>query len=241
MNKVIHINHQIGDHVEHPAAYEAAIKARIRANASKTRRQNWLATHADAERLSDWLHQSGEFRDRYACGNVWSNDRGACCENYDFKCSHIGPKAHPLVAGMFAGDFGQLLLKMRDSLVEWGGLTDKQTDLVRRSLARAEERLLKAKERREERIAGDRATSRHVGTVGERIELTLHCEKVFEFASQFGMTYINICRDESGNVVVYKGSNGFEEGETLRVKATIKSHGERDGVAQTFIARPKAI
>lgn len=241
MNRTIRMNYQVGEHVEHPSAYENAIKARIKANASKTRRRNWLATHADAERLSDWLHQSGEFQDRYACGNPWSNDKGACCENYDFKCSHIGPKAHPLVAGMFAGDFGGVLLKMRDALVEWGGLTDKQTDLVRRSLARAEERLQKAKERREERIASDRATSRHVGTVGERMDLTLTCEKVFEFEGQFGVTYINICRDESGNVVVYKGSNGFERGETFRVKATIKAHDERDGVAQTLISRPKKI
>lgn len=241
MSKVIHINHQIGDHVEHPSAYEAAIKARIKANASKTRRTKWLATHPDAERLRDWLHQSGEFQDRYACGNTWSNDRGACCANYDFKCSYTGPKAHPLVAGMFAGDFGQLLLKMRDALVEWGALTDKQTDLVRRSLARAEERLAKSQQRREERLANDRATSHHIGTVGERMELTLTCEKVFEFDSQFGMTFINICRDPSGNVVVYKGSNGFERGETLRVKATIKAHDERDGVAQTLISRPKTI
>jgi len=31
------------------------------------------------------------------------------------------------------------------------------------------------------------------------------------------------------------------EGETLRVKATVKAHEERDGVAQTLIARPKEI
>lgn len=241
MNKSTTIYSGGGNHIEHPDAYEAAIKARIKANASKTRRTKWLATHPDAERLRDWLHQSGEFQDRYACGNTWSNDRGACCANYDFKCSHIGPKAHPLVAGMFAGNFGQLLLKMRDALVEWGALTDKQTDLVRRSLARAEERLANAQQRREERLASDRATSHHIGTVGERMELTLTCEKVFEFEGQFGVTFINICRDPSGNVVVYKGSNGFERGETLRVKATIKAHDERDGVAQTLISRPKTI
>ena len=73
------------------------------------------------------------------------------------------------------------------------------------------------------------------------MELTLTCEKVFEFEGQFGVTFINICRDPSGNVVVYKGSNGFERGETLRVKATIKAHDERDGVAQTLISRPKTI
>ena len=120
--------------VEHPEAYEAAIKARIKANASKTRRKNWLATHPDAQRLWDWLHGCGEFESRFKCGAV-----------------------------------------------------------------------------------------------------------INAFESQFGYTYINICKDADGNVVVYKGSNRFEEGETVRVKATVKSHEERDGVAQTLIARPKAM
>lgn len=228
-------------HVENPGAYERAIEARIKANASKTRRQNWLATHADAQRLSDWLHQSGEFRDRYVCGNSWDNNIGMCCANYNDKCSNIGPKAHPLVRGIFDGDFGKVLLQMREALVEWGGLTDKQTDLVRRALARAEERLQKAKERREERVAADREGSRHVGAVGERRDFTLIVNKVFSFDGFHGTTFINICKDADGNVIVYKGSNGFEEGETVRVKATVKAHGDRDGVAQTMIARPKEI
>lgn len=231
----------VPDYVEHPAAYEAAIERNIKANAAKTRRKNWFADHADAQRLSDWLHQSGEFKDRYSCGNTWSNERGTCCDNYDTKCSYTGPKAHPLVAGMFSGDFGKVLLEMREALVEWGGLTDKQTDLVRRALTRAEERLAQAQQRREERIAAERETSKHIGTVGARIELTLTVDKVFTFDGFYGTTFINICKDADGNVVVYKGSNGFEEGETIRVKATIKAHEERDGVAQTLIARPKVL
>jgi len=130
---------------------------------------------------------------------------------------------------------------MREAIMEWGGLTDNQTDLVRRALVRAEERVIKADKRREERISADRAASKHIGTVGERREFELTVNKVFSFESQFGYTYINICKDADGNVVVYKGSNRFEEGETVRVKATVKSHEERDGVAQTLIARPKAM
>jgi hypothetical protein len=64
---------------------------------------------------------------------------------------------------------------------------------------------------------------------------------VFSFEGQYGFTYINICKDAAGNVIVYKGSNNFEEGETLTVKATVKAHDERDGIAQTLIARPKII
>lgn len=228
-------------HVENPGAYERAIEARIKANASKTRREKWFAQHADAERLNSWLHHYGEFDSRYSCGNAWNNSIGACCENYDTKCSNIGPKEHPLVRNMYVGDFGKVLLQMREALIEWGSLTDKQTDLVRRSLARAEERLAKAQQRREERVAADREGSKHVGVVGERREFTLTVNKVFSFDSIYGTTFINICKDADGNVIVYKGSNGFEEGETVRVKATVKAHEERDGIAQTLIARPKEI
>ena len=229
---------RVGDHVEHPAAYEKAIEARIKANASKTRRAKWFAAHPDAERLNAWLNHYGEFENRYSCGNVWTT--GGCCENSD-RCLVIGEKEHPTVRGMFAGDFGKVLLEMRDAIMEWGGLTDKQTDLVRRALARAEERVVKAQQRREERVAADREGSRHVGTVGERREFIITVNKVFSFDSVYGMTFINICKDADGNVIVYKGSNSFEEGETVRVKATVKAHEERDGVAQTLIARPKEV
>ena len=208
--------------IDHPAAYEAAIRARIKANASKTRRKNWFAAHPDAQRLWDWLYGHGDFEDKY---NEWGDL----------------VKSNPLRNGIFSGDFGKVLLEMREALEEWGGLTDKQTDLVRRALVRAEERVAKAAQRREERIAADRAGSRHVGAVGERREFTLTVGKVFSFEGTYGITYINICKDADGNVIVYKGSNGFEEGETLTVKATVKAHDERDGVAQTLIARPKVI
>lgn len=233
-----------GNEIEHPDAYRRAIQDRIKANARKTRNREWFATHADAQRLSDWLNETGEFDSRYTCGRTWeahdhSNRDVELC--HDRRCLDRGNQQHPLCRGMFGGDFGALLGKMQESLREWGGLTEKQTELVRKALARAEERLAKAAERRAERLASDRATSGHVGTVGARIELTLRCEKVFSFDSIYGTTFINICRDEAGNVIVYKGSNGFDEGETLRVKATIKEHGDRNGVAQTIISRPKII
>lgn len=226
--------------IENPGAYERAIENRIKANANKTRRKNWFAAHPDAKRLSDWLYHTGEFQEQYSCGKPVTSEVVACCDDFE-RCFNIGAKAHPLVRGMYAGDFGKVLLQMREAFDEWGGLSDKQTDLVRRALARAEERLVKAQQRREERIAADRAGSQHVGTIGARIELTLTVNKVFSFDSMYGMTHINICKDADGNVIVYKGSNSFEEGETVRVKATVKAHEERDGVAQTLIARPKEV
>lgn len=223
--------------VEHPDAYAAAIRNRIKANASKTRRRNWLATHPDAQRLWDWLYRCGEFESRFKCGAVIDGFRMHECEMGE-KCSGAGAIAHPTTVGMFAGNFGETLAKMREAVNEWGGLTDKQTDLVRRALARAEDRVATAAARREERIAADRATSSYVGVVGERREFDLVCERFFAFEGVFGFTYINIFRDAERNIVVYKGSRSVEEGDAVRVKATVKAHEEREGVKQTVIARP---
>ena len=97
---------------------------------------------------------------------------------------------------------------------------------------------------REAEQAALQERSQHVGAVGGRIELTLEVRKVLRFEStNYGWppTYINLCRDAAGNAVVYKGSTGWTEGETIVVKATVKEHGERDGVKQTVIQRPKII
>jgi uncharacterized protein (DUF3820 family) len=90
------------------------------------------------------------------------------------------------------------------------------------------------------RRAADLA-SVHVGVEGERREFCLKVAKVLRFEGQFGFTYINICHDEDGNVVVYKGSNGWTQGETCRCKATVKKHDQRDGVNQTLICRPALV
>ena len=65
--------------------------------------------------------------------------------------------------------------------------------------------------------------------------------------TQPSTTWVFVTEDSDGNVVVYKGSGhlynadgqGATKGDKVAVKATIKEHGERDGVKQTIIARPK--
>ena len=125
------------------------------------------------------------------------------------------------------------------SLRVFGGLTDKQAAAVRNVIAKREER--KAEYR-----ARDLA-SQHIGTVGERRDFTLTVSFVTDFQTQFGITNVFGLRDADGNIVIYKGSSALYnadhqfavKGDTVTVKATIKEHGERDGVKQTIIARPK--
>ena len=115
----------------------------------------------------------------------------------------------------------------------FGGLTERQGLAVRNILAKSAER--KAQYRAEA------LTKVHVGAVGERRDFDLTIKFVTSFETQFGTTFVNICEDADANVVVYKGSNLLGgKGEKVQVKATIKAHDHRDGVAQTIISRPKA-
>lgn len=125
---------------------------------------------------------------------------------------------------------------MAAQLDEWGSLSERQEAACRRIID--EDATRKA-----ERIAAKRAAdagSVHVGTVGARSVFTLTVAAVVELIGNYGLSFINITKDEAGNVIIYKGSNAWTKGETITVKATIKAHTERDGVKQTMISRPVA-
>lgn len=52
--------------IENPQAYDAAVAANIKRNASKTRAKKWLAVEGN-ERLKDWLFLIGEFAPQTKC------------------------------------------------------------------------------------------------------------------------------------------------------------------------------
>ena len=78
----------------------------------------------------------------------------------------------------------------------------------------------------------------HVGKVGVRMEMFIRCDKIFTVENGFGLTYLNVCKDRSGNKIVYKGSNRWEEGKYYLVEATVKKHDTYKEFPQTIINRP---
>jgi hypothetical protein len=119
--------------------------------------------------------------------------------------------------------------KMYDSLVEWGSLTPGQEAAVRRVVMEDAAKKAARLEARKAEAAG----SVHIGTVGERLELSLVVMFTTSFDTIYGTLHI------AGNIVIYKGNKFLgERGVALKGKATIKEHGERDGAKQTIIARP---
>lgn len=136
-----------------------------------------------------------------------------------------------------AGYEENVLRDMISKLVRYGSMSDKQWAFAATLVAKIAARPVIAA-KREAELVEKRATSRHIGTVGERRDFVLTIVATPSFESQYGTMTINICDDAAGNVVVYKGKRLGEKGATVTLKATVKAHGERDGVAQTIINRP---
>jgi hypothetical protein len=110
---------------------------------------------------------------------------------------------------------------------KYGFLSDRQRDALNAAL----DRELVRKEQN--------AVSQHAGTVGERIEFTGTITFTTQFQGAFGTVYVTGICDDAGNIFIQKGKYLGYKGERLIVTATVKEHGERDGVKQTIITRPK--
>ena len=200
--------------IENEARYEAAIQARIKINASKGRSRRWKAAHADAERLEAWLDQTGEFADQHRGDGIW--------------------KSHP------AAPRGEFYAKMGKSLREWGGLTDSQTEAVRKGLQQALDRaagreLAKTAQREID------LQSAHVAVVGKRADFEAVVDFSTSFETIYGTSYIYGLRDAGGNILIIKGSTPVQisKGQKVKFAAFVKAHGERDGVKQTLLNRVK--
>lgn len=100
-----------------------------------------------------------------------------------------------------------------------------------RALGREVER-----KRRDEKNAAQ--PSAHVGEVGQRIDLELTVERVIETESDFGALNILVMRDVNNNQFVWKtGAASAKPGEQLKLRATVKRHGEFRGEKQTDLTR----
>ena len=182
--------------IQHEAAYEAAIRRNIIANARKTFYKNT----PDADTLVEYM-----------------------------------------VSGMEKGN--KFLTSFYEGFQTYGKMSEKQCQVLRDSMARDAERKAKF-------AAEKAATDANLAFLGEpkqKITVTLTVKKTLIihraplFYGDNGISIMKICADESGNVVMYKGTaQGFpEEGETRVITATVKSHEVYNGTRQTWIQRPK--
>lgn len=238
-----------GTFIENEQAYERAIARRIRQNAAKTKRAKWMAMEG-AERVNAFLFELDEFdhavmprdparAEEYKAkllaldandSHYWP-DRDLLDEEYE-----VRRDIHPTVRAALGEFYG----KMRGQVLEWGGLTEKQNAAVLALIERAEARVIERDRLRAEQAKADAERSGWIGAVGERRVFQISIRMIKELSGMYGTSYLHVCHDADGNVVVYKGTSKLgERGDTVTVKATVKDHDVRDGVKQTKISRPK--
>jgi hypothetical protein len=116
-----------------------------------------------------------------------------------------------------------------------------RSDFLRRAMAPTERQIALVEGEVAKRVKN--AASAFVGNVGDKLVLTVSIERIIRLPDYgYGSNYINLLRDLAGNVLVYKGLSDLgQQGETVTLKATVKTHDIRDGVCQTTIQRPKVL
>ena len=100
------------------------------------------------------------------------------------------------------------------------------------SYQRAQERLQEAERKLK--------LNEHVpGKLKQRLEMTLTFDRIRVTENQWGQTYIHTFRDDMGRTVTWFASkdDGYEVGNTYKVKATIKKFDEYQNWAQTVVNR----
>jgi hypothetical protein len=116
------------------------------------------------------------------------------------------------------------------NLAQWGNLTQRQLEAVESCFSVID------------RLEAARVNSQHIGSVGDKVTLTITVERIIVLETQFGTNYITIARDEQGNAVTYKGRiNIGDKGDTNTIKATVCAHTVYNGIKQTTVQRPKLL
>lgn len=82
----------------------------------------------------------------------------------------------------------------------------------------------------------------YVGTVGERLVVSLTVLATRDIEGQYGITTMHRMADKEGHIFTWFASNAsFDVGANVTLKATIKDHAEYQGHRQTVITRCKAV
>ena len=81
-------------------------------------------------------------------------------------------------------------------------------------------------------------TNEHFGDEKDKVELTVTVKYIKEIAGGYGVTLIHNMISEAGHAITWFCSGQpLEEGETVKIKATIKGHNEWKGRKQTLLTR----
>lgn len=82
------------------------------------------------------------------------------------------------------------------------------------------------------------STSKFLGVVGEKLEITVTIKRAMEMYGRYGRSVMHIMEDEEGNILVWTTSaRTLIEGDTYKIKGTIKAHNTYKNTDQTVLTR----
>lgn len=83
------------------------------------------------------------------------------------------------------------------------------------------------------------AQSKHFGIVGKREAFELVLERTIALEGHYGITYLHVFHDKNGNKAIWCSSSSCLQvaDNPHRLKATVKDHNQREGIAQTVLTR----
>ena len=199
--------------------YEEGRAAHIKANARKGAFKRWIAEAPDHQELNNWLNECGEFAPD-ELNEEWDRRR------------------HPLCVGMYDGSFGDFLIELNEKLHEWGKLSPKQTDIVRKSLARAKERLA-TKAEREAQWKTEAANLPPVPETDERIDVVAEILSTKEVEGMYGWQTKALYKTDVGYKLWGSVPSKISEAKKGdRVQFSAKVSRSEDDPSFGFISRP---
>ena len=84
----------------------------------------------------------------------------------------------------------------------------------------------------------DPSPSKHVGKIGDHLDLMLTCDKAVQSQSIYGISTFHVFHDQHDNIFTWSTtSKCLEEGETYHIKGTVKGHDTYRNAAQTALTR----
>jgi len=97
---------------------------------------------------------------------------------------------------------------------------------------------------KQEKIKKERKSLSHVGEIGKRMDFEATVKRLRYFDSDWGVRTMCLFEDAEGNHLVWWASRDLseiEEGDYVKIKATVKEHGEYNGTPQTVVQRCKIL
>jgi hypothetical protein len=86
---------------------------------------------------------------------------------------------------------------------------------------------------------------KHIGTIGEKINLELKLVMMTGYVTQFGNVGVYIFNDKEGNTIIWKSSNNFYDFNDIEkyysVVAKVKKHSYYKGNPETIVTHLKKI